>query len=329
MASRISARKRLAIGLAIGAVTAGGLAVNAQANPDDAAKAGQKTEHSTAGKAAMGDTPPDEFWGDTGSIPPAENVLTVKVLNRTNDKYPDDQVFWTFNDETHSIAEKDTVDMAANSAGRMTFHLGSPDGKLTDFIEFTVGDDVFNGNTTRVDGFGLKLAMRLKSHDGNDVQVGEDYSTFQQSREETIAQFKDEMPDEFDGLAAEDGSNILAPRSSPDFQDGGAHADYFKSYAESSGINASTAEIMGCSGALAEEAGKCSAVNRHVAHLPEGDWSDPAKYYQEGPANYYAKFWHDHGINNLAYGFPYDDFAGQSSFVSHNDPQWLAVAVGY
>ena len=47
------------------------------------------------------------------------------------------------------------------------------------------------------------------------------------------------------------------------------------------------------------------------------------------PANWYAKFWHDHAINHLAYGFPYDDVAGQSSFVSHGDPQWLLVAVGF
>ena len=47
------------------------------------------------------------------------------------------------------------------------------------------------------------------------------------------------------------------------------------------------------------------------------------------PANYYAKFWHDHAINKLAYGFPYDDVAGQSSFVSHGDPQYLLVAVGW
>ncbi|WP_346777350.1 glycoside hydrolase family 64 protein [Streptomyces sp. HNM0575] len=326
MSSRISARKRLAIGLALGAVAVGGIAVTAQANPGTTKKA----EHTAAaGKTDAGDPPPDDFWGDTGSIPPAKNVLTLKVLNKTNGKYPDDKVYWTFNDETHSIADQSTVDMAANSAGRMTFHLGSPDSKLTDFIEFTVGDDVFNGNTTRVDGFGLKLAMRLHSHDGDDVQVGEDYQTFQQSREETFAQYKDEVPEEFDGLADADGNSILAPRSSSDFKEGGKYADYFADYAKSVGVDASTAEIMGCSGALAEEAGKCSAVNRHVAQLPESDWSDPSKYYKDGPANYYAKFWHDHGIKNLAYGFPYDDFAGQSSFVSHNDPEWLAVAVGY
>ncbi|MEV7968112.1 beta-1,3-glucanase family protein [Sphaerisporangium sp. NPDC088356] len=54
-----------------------------------------------------------------------------------------------------------------------------------------------------------------------------------------------------------------------------------------------------------------------------------ANYYLAAPANYYAKFWHDHAINHLAYGFPYDDYAGQSSFVSHGNPQWLLVAVGW
>ena len=57
--------------------------------------------------------------------------------------------------------------------------------------------------------------------------------------------------------------------------------------------------------------------------------ADPSQYYKAGPANYYAKFWHDHAINELAYGFPYDDVAGQSSFVSHGNPQWLEVAVGF
>ena len=44
---------------------------------------------------------------------------------------------------------------------------------------------------------------------------------------------------------------------------------------------------------------------------------------------YYAKFWHDHAINKLAYGFPYDDVAGQSTFISHANPQYLLVAVGW
>ena len=65
----------------------------------------------------------------------------------------------------------------------------------------TVGAAVFNGNTTRVDGFGLKLALRLRSHDGSDVQVGEDQATFEQSRAATFQQFVNEVPAEFDVLA--------------------------------------------------------------------------------------------------------------------------------
>ena len=284
----------------------------------------------TAAAITAGEAPPDDWWGDTSDIPPAQNVLTVKVLNRTNGEYPDDQVFWTFNGETHSIAEQPYVDMPANSAGRMTFHLGSPDSQYTDFIEFTVGDNVFNGNTTRVDGFGLKLAMRLHSKDGSDLQVGEDHETFQESRDATWQKFADAVPDEFSSLTeVEKPNRIPSPANAPDFQDGGAHADYLSGYAKEVGIDATTNQIFGCSGPLANEAGTCSALNRHVAHLSEDQWSSPENYYKEGPANYYAKFWHDHSINSLAYGFPYDDFAGQSSFISHEDPEWLQVAVGW
>ena len=42
-----------------------------------------------------------------------------------------------------------------------------------------------------------------------------------------------------------------------------------------------------------------------------------------------VKFWPDRAISRLAYGFPYDDVANQSSFVSHGDPAVLLVAVGW
>ncbi len=107
------------------------------------------------------------------------------------------------------------------------------------------------------------------------------------------------------------------------------NANYFTAYAQQYGINAVTSDIFGCAGVLAADPGNCAALNRHVKQLPESQWSTPSLYYQAAPANYYAKFWHDHAINKLAYGFPYDDYAGQSSFVSHGNPQWLEVAVGW
>lgn len=105
--------------------------------------------------------------------------------------------------------------------------------------------------------------------------------------------------------------------------------NYFTAYATANGINAPTSDIFGCAGVLANDPDHCAALNRHVAHLPPGQWSTPSLYYQAAPANYYARFWHDNAINGLAYGFPYDDVAGQSSFVSHANPQYLLIAVGW
>jgi hypothetical protein len=280
--------------------------------------------------ATGGPTPPDSFWGDTSAIPPARNVLMVKVLNRTNGRYPDSQVFWSFNGQVRSIAEQPYLDMPANSAGRMYFYLGAPNSQYFDFIEFTVGPAVFNGNTTRVDAFGLKLAMRLHARDGYDVEVGENRATFAEDRAATFAKFINEVPAEFDVLAQGQGQfRIIAPGSHPNFRAGGPNANYFTAYAGSVGVSASTSDIFGCAASLAGDPDMCAALNRHTAHLPRSQWGDPARYYLAPPANYYARFWLDHAINRLSYGFPYDDVAEQSSFISHGNPQWLLVAVGW
>lgn len=277
-------------------------------------------------------TPPPTggFWGDTTSIPPARNVLTVKVLNRTNGRYPDSQVYWSFNGQTHSIAEQPYLDMPVNSAGRMYFRLGSPTSQYSDFIEFTVGTNQFNGNTTRVDAFALKLAMRLHARDGYDVAVGENEATFAEDRSVTFQRFADAVPAEFKHLASiEAPYRIPAPGSSPQFRAGGQYAGYFTAYANSVGLSAATSDIFGCAGRFAGDPTGCAALNRHTAQLPRTQWEDPTRFYQQSPANWYAKFWHDRAINGRAYGFPYDDVADQSSFVSHGDPQWLIVAVGW
>ena len=277
-----------------------------------------------------GNTMPDSFWGDTAGIPPARNVVQVKVLNRTNGRYPDSQVYWSFNGQTHSIAEQPYLDMPANSAGRMYFYLGAPNSQYFDFIEFTVGAAVFNGNTTRVDAFGLKLAMRLHARDGYDVQVGEDYATFTEDRTATFARFQNEVPAEFKHLATATAPyRILAPGSDAMFRQGGQYQNYLSSYAAAHGINAITSDIFGCAGVLASQPQQCAALNRHTIDLPQAQWETVANFYRAAPANYYAKFWHDHALGRLAYGFPYDDVAGQSSFVSHGNPQYLLVAVGW
>ena len=137
-------------------------------------------------------------------------MLIVKILNRTNGRYPDSQVYWSFNGTVRSIAQQQYLDMPANSAGRMYFYLGSPTSAYFDFIEFTVGPAVFNGNTSRVDAFGLKLALRLHARDGYDAQVGEDQATFAGDRAITFQRFRDAVPAEFDVLTKTD-QRIVAP----------------------------------------------------------------------------------------------------------------------
>ncbi|MEY9962728.1 hypothetical protein ABIA33_000754 [Streptacidiphilus sp. MAP12-16] len=272
----------------------------------------------------------DPFWGDTSTIPAAQNAIEVKILNRTNGAYPDSAVYWSFNGQTHSIADQPYLDMPANSSGRMYFYVGSPTSQYYDFIEFTVGNGVFNGNTTRVDAWGLPIAMRLHATDGYDVQVGDTQGIFNESRSQVFQSFINAVPQPFQVLAQTQAPyRIIAPGSDPSFQPGGVNANYFTAYAQSAGVNETTQYIFGCAGTMAGNPSMCAALNRHVATLPTAQQSDPTQFYLSAPANYYAKFWHDNGINHLAYGFPYDDVAGQSSFVSHGSPQWLEVAVGF
>jgi hypothetical protein len=290
------------------------------------------TTGGTDGGTTGGTTPPpDSFWGTTDDIPAAHNVMELKILNRTNGQYPDSQVYWSFNGQVHSIAEQPYFDMPANSSGRMYFYLGSPNSQYYDFIEFTIGPDVFNGNTTRVDAWGLPLAIRLHSHDGQDIQLGDSQDLFNETRDQVFAQFQSSVPSQFKVLAQTQAPyRIIAPGSDPSFRTGGANANYFTAYANSVGVNESTSNIFGCAGTMAGDPSMCAALNRHTANLPAAQQQDPTKFYTGGdPANWYAKFWHDHGINHLAYGFPYDDVAGQAAYSSMQNPQWMEIAVGY
>jgi len=282
---------------------------------------------STAGSGE----PPPSFWGNTSAIPAAHNVLEFSIVNQTNGQYPDSQVFWSFNGQTESIAQQPFIDMPANSAGRMYFYLGTPNGPYFDFIEFTVGASSINIDTTRVDRFGLKLAILLHSHTGSEQEIGENYATFQESRSATFQRFQNFVPTQFKELATDNAPfGIPSPGNDPAFQAGGADAGYFTSYAAANGdASDSTAQIFGCGGTLAANPQLCAALNRHVAGLTTAQQQDPANFYQAAPANYYAEFWHQNAINGKQYGFPYDDYAGQSSDISVANPQFAVVAIGW
>ena len=300
---------------------------------DTTGAAGTATFSWTVNSAGGGGSgaPPASFWGNTSAIPAAHNVLEVSIVNQTNGQYPDSQVYWSFNGQEESIAQQPYIDMPANSAGRMYFYLGSPTSQYYDFIEFTVGASSINLDTTRVDRFGLKLALLLHGHDGSSQEVGENYATFTESRSATFQRFENAVPAQFKELATDQAPyGIPSPGNDPAFQAGGAYASYFTSYAAANGDSSdSTAQIFGCGGTLSANPPLCAGLNRHVAQLPAAQQTNPANFYQAGPANYYAWFWHQNAINGLQYGFPYDDDAGQSSDISVTNPQYLVVAVGW
>jgi hypothetical protein len=297
------------------------------------------------GQPAGDGGPPPGFW-DVSNIPPAKNVMTFKFLNRTNGKYPDSQVFWsiTLNSvkETHSIAEAPTYDMPVNASGRMYFYLGAPDSKYYDFIEHTIGATQYNGNTTRVDAFGIKIAMRLHCADGFEATVGEDYETFQEDRAVTFQKFIAEVPAEFQHLAQQEAPYRIIEPGAGEFKTGGASEHYYDAVADQLwAANGLTFPKPGPNGSgLGSYPNVSAALMRHVGDgagtfSPDGKlmnkslWDDSTTFYPSAPANYYARFWHEHGLNGKAYGFPYDDVGGYSSYVSHSNPQYMVVAIGW
>ena len=283
------------------------------------------------GELAGSGAPPSSFWGNTGKIPAAKKVLEVEIINRTGGRYPDSKVFWSFGGTEKSIAQQPYIDMPANSAGRLYLYLGSKNSKYFDFIEFTVGSGSINVDTTRVDRWGLPLALRVHSHSGATKQVGDAYTVFTEGRAKTFARFKAFVPKQFKELATIGAPyGIPSPGNDPSFQPGGKYAGYFTAYAAAHGDRAdTTAEIFGCGGTLSANPPLCAALNRHVAKLPAAGQRNPANFYKAGPANYYADFWHKNAIGGKQYGFPYDDDASQSSDISVASPKYMIVAVGW
>ncbi|KIC01751.1 carbohydrate-binding protein [Flavobacterium sp. JRM] len=80
-----------------------------------------------------------------------------------------------------------------------------------------------------------------------------------------------------------------------------------------------------------------AAINRHVVNVTtpnpgQQNWYDASKFYQVNPTNHYSKFWHlpSISVDNLAYGFAYDDVADQSPSLHTTQPtKVIAVFGGY
>lgn len=198
-----------------------------------------------------------------------------------------------------------------------------------DFVEFTVDATGYHGNTTRVDGFGFPIQHRLVNRAGNyDRTVGELES---ETRSGLFSKYQAEVPAEFRHLATLQAPYRIVAPIFGDFKAGGAQANYFASYVNqywtTTPTKPTTQEIFLCNGNAAN-AQACAAVNRHIYQNPSA-WNTPSQYYLSGPANYYAKFWHQHSISALAYGFAYDDVNQQAAYLEVGDPKGLIIRVGW
>lgn len=242
----------------------------------------------------------------------------------------------------HKVSDTGWINLPKITSGRLFLSVGSPcfiktyddgfagpdlnnpsDPNLDvyfDFVEFTVDDAGYHGNTTRVDQFGFPVQHRLVNKAGNyDQTVGELES---ETRSGLFAKYQNEVPNEFKSLGTLQAPyRIVSPMIGP-FKSGGAYENYFAGYS-----SISTRDILLGIGD-ASDPQVCASLNRHV-YTDSGNWNNVSKYYQAAPANFYAKFWHDHSIDGLAYGFCYDDVNGQAAYLEIGDPKGLIVRVGW
>ena len=241
-----------------------------------------------------------------------------------------------------TVSQKQWVNLPKLSAARLYLSVGSPCYITTydtgfagpdinnpndpnanvffDFTEFTLDGSGYHGNTTRVDMFGFPIQHRVVSMDGSfDQTVGELES---ESRSRIFTEYQNEVAAPFKSLGTVQAPYRIVAPIHGSFAAGQPNANYFAGYS-----NVSTQDILLGTGGAADP-GTCASLNRHVYTLPQSSWGNTALYYNAAPANFYAKFWHDHDINRLAYGFAYDDYDGQASYISISNPKAVIIRVG-
>jgi hypothetical protein len=279
---------------------------------------------------------PSGFWGNQSAIPSAgSGGIELNFLNETNGAYPSSEIYVVIDGGTpFTIAQQPYYDLTSCGSCRIYFYLGSPTSSYNDFIELNSSGQTINADTSRVDAWGLPLAINLQSTTGTDVIVGEDYSIFAESRTAVFQQFENAVPAVFQQLATVNAPySIPAPGDIAAFQPGGADANYMTAYASSVGASETTQEVFGCQGggspALNGDPTLCAGLNRCVAQFSTTEQNTPSDYYLNAPCNYYSAFWHSVAVNGLAYGFAYDDDNGQSSDISTANGEYMQVAVGF
>jgi Beta-1,3-glucanase len=238
-----------------------------------------------------------------------------------------------------------------------------------DWLEFTIDDRGFHGNTTQVDQFGFPMVMELTGSDGFSRKVG-----ITESRNTLFSEYTNTVPDEFKSLVQAP-YRIVSPFKGG-FANGGNYVTYFDNYIrdmweyyasnqlqvtipqgtfigkvenniltfikadspeEKYTINYPKSwEVFECSSVFATGDGTQKAIQAQVSamfnrHVLENPANScqPAEYYKIAPSNYYAQFWHLHSIDSKAYGFPFDDVCEQSTLIEHLNPGELKVTISW
>ena len=194
--------------------------------------------------------------------PAARNVREVTVLNRTNGRYPDSQVYWSFNGQTalHRRAALPRHAGQLRRAGCTSASARRPASTSTSSSSRSARPS----STATPRGWtrsACKLAMRLHGHDGYESQVGEarrpspraarPRSSGSQTRCRPSSRT---WPDT--GAVPDPRAGKRSEPSRP----GGAYADYFTATRPSAGVTATTADIFGCAGTLAGNPGLCAGA---------------------------------------------------------------------
>ena len=235
---------------------------------------------------------------------------------------------------------------------------------LFEFLEFTIKNKEYWGNTSRVDYFTFPIVTRLFGYDGYDG--GQYYDKYDRTvgdvgtRDELFNAFKNEVPTEFKTLVTD--KRIMAPCKMT-FNEGQIYGHYFDNYVNEFWSKYSNEDLVftcdagtfrgrvsgdsmrftadgdsstyyvykpttqvnrGSSRELVIEAQLCAAFNRGVATQPN-NFNNEAQYYQNSVANFYAGFFHRHAIDGKAYGFCYDDVFDKSTLLHFTNPTGLIV----
>lgn len=98
----------------------------------------------------------------------------------------------------------------------------------------------------------------------------------------------------------------------------------------------STQNVFYCAGALAPPPGNAgpvaadlgAAFNRStLLNFPQQPVTDPADFYQTATTNHYSRIIHQNTVDGKAYGFPFDDVSGFSSFIQDTSPNSITVTL--